>query len=313
MDFKRYFGSKQKEQSGTVSTVERVKLTLEEKLFINSTIFEEGLYENQEDLLNYLTEDIETISGHSRSKATIKYYIYDSKERRENLPRPYQMVYNTSGYTDQFKKRVLQEIREHGRVEVTKRFAIPSGTISGWMDANSVYQRPSNPTGAGLSNEGYTEIEANNSLLTPIKRLGNVMKKKGKKSISEIERLGIHQSVTLIGEKATAQKYGYSTQAVRNTFIAVETLLNKTTSTATNNVTAPKPKKKEPTSNKTSTTKDIDYLELITDCKFLVDYYTELAEMAEKAEQIDRDKETADTYADRIRLQVDQLKKNLSL
>tara|TARA_Y100000310_G_scaffold94852_1_gene92624 strand:- start:9301 stop:10260 length:960 start_codon:yes stop_codon:yes gene_type:complete len=317
MDFKKYFGSKQNKQTGSSAERANVRLTTAEKFFINSTVFEEEFYEGQDDLLTYIVDEIPTISGHTRSKATIKYYIYDSKERQDNIPRPYQIVFNTKRYSDKFKTRVLKEIRRHGRVEVTKRFAVPSGTISGWMDSTSTYRDPSNTTSSAGNHDQSsvdTGTEDTNGLLKTIKRLGNMTKKKGKRNITPLERRGIHAMVKEIGERATAERLGFQVSTVRNTVNIVEEALRinraeKKAVTAEPETVTPTPEEETTTPSGTS---GIDYVAFITNCEYLVNYYTELAEMAEKVEKIEENRDTAKTYADKIRIEVEQLKKNLT-
>ena len=52
----------------------------------------------------------------------------------------------------------------------------------------------------------------------------------------------------------------------------------------------------------------MDYAGFIEDCQYLAKYYTELAEMASKIEKIEKDRETAETYANKIRGEVNRIK-----
>lgn len=126
-------GTPESYQIQTTRQSVRFVLTAQEKVFIERMIFNSPLNTPRSDILDLIVSQIKDVSGISREKSTIKYYIYDSKDRRKPENRPYRMLFGTTQYSTEFKIQAVQEAAEFGQIETQKKFALPSGTLSGWL------------------------------------------------------------------------------------------------------------------------------------------------------------------------------------
>ena len=126
----------------TSTTVRQpVRLSESEKQYIERTIFldlENRHCTERNALIETIRKGVEGIDGNKRDRGTIKYYIYDSTERRKSKNRPYKMVFGPHTYRQDFKQRMLQEISRLGTQEVKERFGLPSSTLDGWTHGKGI-------------------------------------------------------------------------------------------------------------------------------------------------------------------------------
>jgi len=116
----------------------RISLSAEEKMFIEHIIFSAPLFTTRNEILDLILNGIQSISGVKREKSTIKYYIYDSVERKKPENRPYKLIFGLKRYSVEFRQQAIQEAISLGRRETQLKFALPSATLAGWLDKHTL-------------------------------------------------------------------------------------------------------------------------------------------------------------------------------
>ena len=100
-----------------VITTRRISLSSEEKMFVEHIIFSAPIHTTRNEILDQIVDGISSVSGVSREKSTIKYYIYDSVERKKPENRPYRLVFGLKRYSISFKRQAIQEAIKLGQRE----------------------------------------------------------------------------------------------------------------------------------------------------------------------------------------------------
>jgi len=109
-------------------------LSSAEKMYIEHIIFSAPLFTTRSEILEQVVDGISSVSGVKREKGTVKYYIYDSVERRKPENRPYHRIFGHKRYSYAFKRKAYMEARKLGGRETQLKFGLPSGTLSYWLD-----------------------------------------------------------------------------------------------------------------------------------------------------------------------------------
>lgn len=151
-----------------------------------------------------------------------------------------------------------------------------------------------------LTKEDYKVITGEPRKLPGMTTTPKRGKPKGKRNMTPLERRAVYAMVKegkSIDEVASETGYHHST--IRRTYQILKEELNPE-EVSIETKTAPQ---EVPYGND-----GVDYAGFIEDCQYLAKYYTELAEMASKIEKIEKDRETAETYANKIRGEVNRIK-----
>jgi hypothetical protein len=121
-----------------IVTTRRISLSSEEKMFVEHVIFSAPIHTTRNEILDLILDDISSISGVKRERSTIKYYIYNSVERKKPENRPYRLVFGLKRYSIKFKEQAIQEAIKLGQLETQLKFALPSATLAGWVDKHTL-------------------------------------------------------------------------------------------------------------------------------------------------------------------------------
>ena len=119
----------------------RIALSSAEKMYIEHIIFSAPLFTTRSEILEQVVDGISSVSGVKREKGTIKYYIYDSVDRRKPENRPYGLIFGRKRYSYAFKRKAYMEARKLGGRETQLKFGLPSGTLSYWLDQYNFDER----------------------------------------------------------------------------------------------------------------------------------------------------------------------------